>query len=54
MVEIITANPTNAERLLKHVESQTVNDFIIKLINVEDISEGKGTMDVSKINYSGC
>ena len=46
MVTIITTNPENPERLLRHVESQTVNDFIIKLINVEDTSEGQGTVDV--------
>lgn len=49
MLEFIKAKPENLDRILAHLQTTAIMDLLLTLVRVEELSEGKGIVQVNKL-----
>lgn len=46
MLEFIQSQPQNLDKILNHLHSSAIMDLLLTLVRMEELPEGKGTVQV--------
>lgn len=50
MIEFIESKPSNLNKILNHLYSSAIMDLLLTLVRMEELSEGKGIVQVNSNN----